>query len=86
MKKKNELTLYFKQSINEPKKKKHFQQIEDLFITNLDDLSYNLGKLFDYIFLIKRDYCLTLNLDDIEKEYFDKMYNIYHTTSRVLHT
>ena len=84
--KKNELTLYFKQSINEPKKKKHFQQIEDLFITNLDDLSYNLGKLLDYIFLIKRDYCLTLNLGDIEKEYFDKMYNIYHTTSRVLHT
>ena len=84
--KKNELTLYFKQSINKPKKKKHFQQIEDLFITNLDDLSYNLGKLLDYIFLIKRDHCLTLNLDKIEEEYFVKMYKIYHTTSRVLHT
>ena len=36
--------------------------------------------------MIKRDYCLTLNLEKIEEEYFNRMYNIYHTRTRVLHT
>ncbi len=84
--KKNELTTNFKTRINEPEKKKYFQNIEDLFITNFDDLSYNLGKFLDYIYVIKRDYCLTLELDKIEEEYFGKMYHVYHTRTRKLPT
>ena len=83
--KKNEITKYFKNNIEESKKIK-FKQIEDLFITNLDDLSYNLGKFLDYVYKIKRDYCLTINLEELKEEYFRRMFRVYHTRTRATET
>ena len=83
--KKNEITKYFKNKIEESKKIK-FKQIENLFITNLDDLSHNLGKFLDYVYKIKRDYCLTINLEELKEEYFRRMYKVYHTRTRATET
>jgi hypothetical protein len=52
----------------------------------LDDLSYNLGKFLDYVYKIKRDYCLTIDLKELKNEYFRRMYKVYHTRTRATET
>ena len=82
LEKRKETIEFLKSKINDKKQQSQFSDNEDLIISNLESLKYNLSGIFVNIHSIKRESFLTVKDSEIKEEYFTAMFRVYNEKPR----
>jgi hypothetical protein len=82
LEKRKEIIEFLKSKINDKKQQSQFSDNEDLIISDLESLKYNLSGIFNNIHLIKRESFLTVKDSEIKEEYFTAMFRVYNEKPR----
>ena len=72
--KKIEIKERFKKEITDKEQLNLFSRVEELIFSDLEELKYNLSKLFEYNFLTKRELLLNLTEDEVKNRYLQDIF------------
>ena len=82
LEKRKDTIEFLKSKINDKKQQSQFSDNEDLIISNLESLNYNLKEIFKNIRSIKSESFLTVKDSEIKEEYFTAMFRVYNEKPR----
>ena len=82
LEKRKDTIEFLKSKINDKKQQSQFSDNEDLIISDLESLNYNLKEIFKNIRSIKRESFLTVKDSEIKEEYFTAMFRVYNEKPR----
>ena len=82
LEKRKDTIEFLKSKINDKKQQSQFSDNEDLIISDLESLKYNLSGIFENIDSVKRESFLTVKDSEIKEEYFTAMFRVYNEKPR----